>query len=271
MRRLFERSSNVKRTAVLRLRRLAIIAAIAALAGCATQADIQEIQSEQRRMRTQLADTRASLDQLQRSISTVRGGLEEVQHTAKGRQADDRVTALEGRIAAVEQSRVAAPGANGETPADMTPAGSPARRPLSDKPEVAAADLAREEARDVPDEYRRGLSLMRDGAYDRAIQRFREFMRANPDSPLAPNALYWVGESYYMLGDYYQAILQYNEVRQRHPKSDRAPAAVLKIGSAFLQMGNKSEARLAFQKVVNDYPTSPEALEAKERLAALGA
>jgi tol-pal system protein YbgF len=255
---------------VLALSRLATLATLGALAaGCATQADLQEIQSEQRLMRKQLADTRASVDQLQRSISTVRGGLEEVQHTSKSKPADDRVGALEARIAALEQSRTGAPATGGEVPSDMTPV--PPRRPASDKPEIAAADLAREEARDVPEDYRRGLALLRDGAYDRAIQRFREFLRSNPDSALAPNALYWVGESYYMLGDYYQAILQYNDVRQRYSKSDRAPAAVLKIGYSFLQMGNKSEARLAFQKVVNDYPTAPEALEAKERLQTLGA
>ena len=251
-----------------RLSRLAISAAVAALAaGCATQADLQEIRSEQRSIRGQLADTRASVEQIQQSISRVRGGLEEVQHTTSKKD-DPRLSALEARIAALEGHAPGTAG-NGETPSDMTPV--PPRKPASDKPEIAANDLAREEARDVPDEYRRGLSLLREGAYDRAIQKFREFMRANSDSPLAANALYWVGESYYMLGDYYQAILQYNDVRQKYPKSDRAPAAVLKIGYAFLQMGNKSEARLAFQKVVNDYPASPEATEAKEKLHTLGA
>jgi tol-pal system protein YbgF len=258
------------------LSRLAIIAAIAALAGgCATQAQLQDVASEQQRIRTQLADTRASVDQLQRSISTVRGGLEVVQHTTQSKQDDPRLAALEARIAALEGSHPAPPGAAGETPADMTPvAGAPPaapRRPPSDKPELAAADLAREEARDVPDDYRKGLQLLHDGAYDRAIQKFREFIRSNQDSPLAPNALFWVGECYFMLGDYYQAILQYNDVRQKYAKSERAPAAVLRIGYAFLQMGNKSEARLAFQKVVSDYPTSPEAQEAKEKLHTLGA
>ncbi len=252
-----------------RLSRLATLAAVAALAGCATQADLQDIRSEQRSIRNQLADTSASVDQLQRSISRVRGGLEEVQHTSTTKHEDNRVAALEARVAALEQGHVENPTtAAGETPPDMTPL--PHRAP-SDKPEIAADELAREEARDLPDDYRGGLSLLRDGAYDRAIQKFREFIRSNPDSPLAPNALYWVGESYYMLGDYYQAILQYNDVRQKYPKSDRAPAAVLKIGYAFLQMGNKSEARLAFQKVVNDYPASPEASEAKEKLHTLGA
>ena len=264
---LFAVKADAKSTTVHRLSRLAALATfVVSTGGCATQADLQDIRSEQRSIRAQVADTRASVEALQRSISTVRGGLEEVQHTSQSKQADSRMATLESRIAALEQSHPG--GATGEG-GEMTPV--PAPRHASDKPEIAATDLAKEEAREVPDDYRKGLSLLREGAYDRAIQRFREFLRANPNSPLAANALYWVGESYYMLGDYYQAILQYNDVRQKYPKSDRAAAAVLKIGYAFLQMGNKSEARLAFQKVVNDYPASPEATEAKEKLQTLGA
>jgi tol-pal system protein YbgF len=136
---------------------------------------------------------------------------------------------------------------------------------------VASTDLAREEAQQVPDQYRRALALVRQNEYDRAVQLFREFLRTNPDSPLAANAHYWIGESYFALGDYSQAILQLNDVRQQYPKSDRVPPALLKIGLAFLQMGNKSEARLAFQKVVNDYPSTPEAAQAREKLRSLGA
>ncbi len=89
--------------------------------------------------------------------------------------------------------------------ADVTD-GSPTPAPVADADagaaarEIAATDLSREEARDVPDDYRRGLALVRQGAYDQAIQSLRDFLRTNRESPLAPNAQYWIGESYYMLG-----------------------------------------------------------------------
>lgn len=246
------------------------------VAGCATQADIQELEREQRRMRTQLADTRASFDSMQRDVAKVRGGVDEVRYSSRGAgSVTQRLDDLETRVATLEGHRPAVPvvevtggtttGEGGSaTPAPVpTPTATPGR-------EIAANDLSREEAKDVPDDYRRGLTLVRQGSYDRAIQALRDFLRTNQQSPLAPNAQYWIGESYYMLGDYYQAILNFNQVRQQHPKSERAPAAVLKIGLAFQQMGNKSEARLAFQKVLNDYPSSPEAGQAREKLQALG-
>jgi outer membrane murein-binding lipoprotein Lpp len=51
------------------------------IAGCATQADIQELAREQRRLRTQLADTRAGVDSMQRDVAKVRGGVDEVRYS----------------------------------------------------------------------------------------------------------------------------------------------------------------------------------------------
>ena len=259
---------DAKSTNVVRARALCLstIALVVVSAGCATQADIQELRREQRALRSQLADTRATLDAVQRDIGAVRGKVDEVRHAGRGESDIAKLDSLEARIAALEQRRPAevvpeaagAPSTSGQ-PAEAARAGP------------AASDLGREEAQQIPDEYRRGLSLVRQGAYDRAIQAFRDFLRANADSPSAPNAHYWIGESYYLLGDYSQAILKFNDVRQQYPKSDRAAPALLKIGLAFLQMGNKNEARLAFQKVLNDYPSSPEAAQAREKLQALGA
>ncbi len=258
---------------------LVVLLAVA-IAGCATQADIQELEREQNRLRTQMADTRASMVSVQRDVAKVRGGVDEVRYSSRGAgSVTTRLDDLEARVAALEGHRPApamspiegaasAAGESGDGGGEV-PVPAATATPALPRPEIAASDLAREEAKELPDDYRRGITLVRQGAYDKAIQSLRDFLRTNRESPLAPNAQYWIGESYYMLADYYQAILNFNQVRQQHPKSDRAPAAVLKIGLAFQQMGNKSEAKLAFQKVLNDYPSSPEAAQAREKLQAL--
>jgi tol-pal system protein YbgF len=256
---------------------LALILAVA-IGGCATQADIQELQREQKRLRTQMADTRAGFDTMQRDVAKVRGGVDEVRYSSRGAgSVPQRLDELEARVATLEGHR---PAPSTTPPTDTSSAASgegsggtpipvPTTTPAPPRPEIAATDLSKEEARDLPDDYRRGITLVRQGSYDKAIQSLRDFLRTNRESPLVPNAQYWIGESYYMLADYYQAILNFNQVRQQHPKSDRAAASVLKIGLAFQQMGNKSEAKLAFQKVLNDYPSSPEAAQAREKLQAL--
>ncbi len=255
-------------------RKALIAIAIAGVAGCATQADMSEIRQEQRAIRTQLADTRATLDSLQRDLAATRGRVQESRHAER---ADTRFQSLEARLGALEQGR---PGTStdGGAPIDVGGPLSAAQPPMTgaalapEAPRIASAPAAdRDNAADTPDQYRAAITLVRQKEYDRAIQQLREFLRTNPDSPLAGNAHYWIGESYYALGDYSQAILQFNEVRQHYAKSDRAAPALLKIGLSFLEMGNKTEARLAFQKVVNDYPASPEAGQAKEKLRLLGA
>ena len=259
------------RGTVLAPRRAALLlVSAAAIAGCATQADVSELRREQRAMQRQLADTRASLDGLQRDLATTRG---KVQESRYAERAQSRVDALESRIAALEQGRGGTPEEEPRSTEVPPPAPAPVATavPEQARAEPAAPPADREDSAQTPESYRRGITLVRQKEYDRAIQQFRDFLRTNGDSPLAGNAHYWIGECYYTLGDYSQAILQFNEVRQHYAKSDRAAPALLKIGLAFLQMGNKSEARLAFQKVVNDYPASPEAGQAREKLKSLGA
>ncbi len=241
-------------------------------AGCASQAELAELRHDQTVVQRQLADTRATLDGVQRQLAAMRGKAQETEHS-------DRSESFEARIAALEQARAvsqAPTGADIGTPAAIaTPAPDRAAgdqrqdRGTAARVEVGAPSN-RDAGGDVPETYRKGVALVQQREYDRAIQQFREFLRTAPDSPYAGNAHYWIGESYFTLGDYSQAILQYNEVRQHYPKSDRAAPSLLKIGLAFLEMGNKNEARLAFQKVVNDYPGSPEAGQAREKLRSLG-
>ena len=257
-----------------------IVMTLLALAGCATQADIQDMHREQRSIRKQLADTRATVDEMQRDMGAIQGRVEETRYSSRQSSAQ-RLENIEARLAALEQGQVrapaAAPGNVGGAPAlqegateSVTPPAVEAA-PAPPRPEIAANDLAREEAREMPDDYRKGLAQVRQGEYDKALQSFRDFLRTNGDSPLAANAQYWIGECYYQRGQYSQAIVALNDLWRQHPKSDRVPPALLKIGLTFMQMNNKSDARLFFQKVVNDFPSSPEAAQAREKLRTLGA
>jgi tol-pal system protein YbgF len=108
------------------------------------------------------------------------------------------------------------------------------------------------------------------GNYDLAIQGFSEYLRRYPDTELADNALYWIGESYYSKKDYDKAIESFTQLLNTYKTSDKAPAALLKKGYAFQEKGDKAQAVINLQYVIFEYPASPEASLAKERLAKLG-
>ena len=118
-------------------------------------------------------------------------------------------------------------------------------------------------------EYERLLALFRDGNLDEARQGFAVFLRDHPNSDLASNARYWLGESHYGKKDYKRAIDSYDRVELDFPQSEKVPAAILKKGYAYLAMKDTKRASSAFKQVVTLYPRSPEAGKASDKLSQL--
>ena len=260
--------------------------------GCATQTDIQAEQQAREALRAQFADNKASLEDLRREIGKVRGEIDEVRYRldrlAKERVGtgpqlrvlEDRIVELERQFKAREEP--SAPPGTGEpllpkpgespvtagTPALPPPSPSSVSRPATPEPSAADLALAKEPA-EVQDEYKLALRAFNDQQYDKAIQQFRTFQRKYPNSDMADDAQYWIGESYFTQKDYNRAILEFNDVL-KYRRGDKVPAALLRQAQAFLEIGDKTDARLILQKLVNDYPNSAQTREAKDRLQTLG-
>ncbi len=259
------------------------------VSGCATQADIQAVQRERDVLRAQVADNKVAVDSLRREIDQIRGEVEEVRHRLE-RVARERggispqVKLLEDRIAVLERQMrmrpmgeeappptvgepsLPRPEAPGVSPEVARPPSSPAAPvgPASPAARPEETALAREPL-EAQDEYRQGVRAMQERQYERAIQHFRTFQRKFPDSPLADDAQYWIGESYFLQRDYNRAILEFNDVL-KYRKGDKVPAALLRQAQAFLEIGDRTDARLIYQKLINDHPKSEEAREAQAQL-----
>jgi tol-pal system protein YbgF len=112
-------------------------------------------------------------------------------------------------------------------------------------------------------DYARGsFALARDG--------FEELLRRFPQSELADNAAYWVGETYYAEGKFAQALDSYEQVLRSYLGGDTAPAAMLKTGYCKLELGDRVAAAAAFQRLRRQYPDSDEAVIAANKLQAMG-
>ncbi|MBN1141650.1 MAG: tol-pal system protein YbgF [Deltaproteobacteria bacterium] len=118
--------------------------------------------------------------------------------------------------------------------------------------------------------YKKGLELVREkGDFGEGRQLFKRFLAASPQHPLAPNAMYWIGEAYYGEKDYESAVLQFQEVLQKYPQHPKAPASLLKQGLAFQAMGEVKNALILFDQVAASFPKSPEAQMAAKKAAEL--
>ena len=153
---------------------------------------------------------------------------------------------------------------------ESTPA-EPDRAAGKSTPEGSSAATAPSPAADGSDraEYERVLATLKGGDLEGARRGFTEFLKTYPQSELAPNARFWLGESYYNKKEFQKAIETYDKVRTDYPTSEKAPAAMLKKGYAYLAMNDKKQASSAFKQVVTLYPKSPEAGKATDKLAQL--
>ena len=115
-------------------------------------------------------------------------------------------------------------------------------------------------------EYERILAYFKEGNLEGSREGFSAFLTEYPNSDLAPNARYWLGESHYGKKDYKQAIESYDRVELDYPQSEKVPAAILKKGFAYLALKDKKRASSAFKQVVTLYPKSPEAGKAYDKL-----
>lgn len=114
--------------------------------------------------------------------------------------------------------------------------------------------------------YDDALHLVQQGKAAQARELLQRFIRENPTSALLPNAIYWLGETWYHEKEYGQAILSFKDVAGRFPKHDKAPAAMLKIGNCYENLEDPNNARFYLQALVDEYPDSEPARTARTKL-----
>ena len=108
----------------------------------------------------------------------------------------------------------------------------------------------------VEERYDFAYSLLRGLDYSAAGQAFAEFLTAHPDHPLASNAQYWLGESYYVQKDYDRAAKAFLDGYNRFNDGQKAPDSLLKLGASLNAMDKKAEACLALRELATRFPNA---------------
>ena len=188
------------------------------------------------------------LEELDRENRTLRGEVEELRHALdrlKQRQRELYLD-MDKRLQALEAAGTAA------TAVEAPEQGEPAGTEAAGQDEQAA--------------YRAAFDLLKDGKYREAARAFGEFLQKFPQSPLAANAQYWLGEAYYGAKDYKQAIQEFEKVRTLYPDSPKVPDATLKLGYSYYALKRWKAARKALEEVVERFSGTSVARLAEQRL-----
>lgn len=132
---------------------------------------------------------------------------------------------------------------------------------------VGGGSAAPKAAFDDDAAYKDALALHNAGDYDKAREGFERLLREKPDSKLASNAMFWIGEGYLKQNNYTEALSRYTTVVEKYPDSNKRCAALLKIGVTLQELGEKQKAKTFFGEVGKSCADQPEvAQEAARRL-----
>ncbi len=148
---------------------------------------------------------------------------------------------------------------------------APSAQPKKLSSPVAAPSSNQNTTQDERMAYQQAFKLLQATDYHGAAKEFSRFLRAFPNSALAANSQYWLGECYYGQRRFQEAIDEFERVFAFYPSSNKVPASLLKIGYSHLELRQPSIARSVFQQLVRTYPQSQAAIKAHGRLQEVNA
>lgn len=227
----------------------------------------------------QAANNRGNVDllnqvnQLKAEVTTLRSQIEELQQQNQQAQSTARAQYLDldGRLNRLEGGGAAAPAAPAiDMPVEPPPAaGNPASAGSGVYGDPGALEQMRRGNADERASYEAAFDVLKAGRYDESARLFQQFLQAHPDGSYAPNARYWLGESYYVTQNYALALEQFRVLYERHPTHDKAPGALLKVGLSQYGLKQLDEAQATLTQVAQKYPGTDAARTADDRLRAI--
>jgi len=219
---------------------LMLVVAAALVAAAPAQAQRQSLADRVGALEQQAYNNSSNQDllnqvtQLRQQMQQLQSTVEQLQHeNAQLKQtSQDQYLDLDGRLNRIEGGSApilpAAPAANAPAvaPKPAAPAVAATERPPSvhgDAGSLAASG-------DERTAYNVAFDSLKAGKYDDSAQLFLSFLELYPNGVYTPNALYWLGESYYATRNFPLAEAQFRDLIARYPTHDKASGGLLKIG-----------------------------------------
>jgi tol-pal system protein YbgF len=203
-----------------------------------TDRRLAELAKEDESIRKQFVNLSTAVDDKNEKIKMIFGKLDELEY-----QLRMYFNELKNELNSLKKS------------GGLTPGGPPSQRPISAAPN-----------RDYETAYKDAFEAFQKKSHEEAIRKFSAFVEAHPGTPLVPNALYWIPESYMSVKNYEKAILSFQELVDKHPKSEKVPRALLAQADAFNAVKDKKSSITVLKKVIELFPKSEEAAIAERRL-----
>jgi tol-pal system protein YbgF len=244
----------------------ALVAAAPAFAQRASLADRVAALEQQAANNQGNVDLLNQVSQLRSEVQALRAQLEETQQENAQLKTElaNRWGDVDARLTRLETGATTVP-----------PGASTSTRPAAssttvDRPPTVRGDAGAVAATgDERAAYNAAFDVLKAGDYVTSAQRFQQFLHDYPQGTYAPNALYWLGESYYVTQNYELALDQFQGLLTQYPTHDKAPGALLKVGLSQYGLKQMDAAEATLSKVAQQYPGTDAARTAEDRLRAI--
>jgi TolA-binding protein len=132
--------------------------------------------------------------------------------------------------------------------------------------ELASANIDKHKVLVFDNIYEKGILLFNKRKYKDAQEKFDSVLNLDvKDEDLVDNAYYWLGESYFALGNYVSAIENFKKVIEINNSNKNADALVM-LGQTYEKLGWKELAKETYSKFIKQHPKNKNIPLAKARL-----
>ena len=238
-----------------------------------------------------LGDLVVRMERLERQLATLNGRMEEQDHALadlnarfarfaadiqarlvqlESKAADAATTPSEGEgstagVMPEQTTRGAGPQADVEGGGNQGQGAPPTSSSAADESAAEGKPSAADEPTiqlpsDPRQAYDAAFALLRRGDFAGAERAFAAFLKAFPTHPLAANAQYWLGETFYVRKDYAHAAEAFLKGYQTYRDRPKAADSLLKLAMSLAALGNKQEACAALEELSTRFPNASQAL-----------
>lgn len=201
--------------------------------------------SEESSVRQTLVDAQTTLGEIEENVSVLSSRLDET---------NSRIGNMQRELASLRQTQqplVLFPEEGEPTGGGSLP------QPGSDESKSDEATVPPPVAAAAPSAveiYNQAYTDFTHSRYPLAVSGFEEVIRRYPESDLADNSQYWIGECHMAQRRYEDALRAFEAVLRNYPDSNKLAEAGYKKATAFEALGRREDAIQQLEFVIEQYP-----------------
>lgn len=196
-----------------------------------------------------VATLNSRVDQMGEDVRAVRDSLNDL--AARLERMDAKMTDLKNQLQIMQSP----PPAPGSAPATGAPGAATNAPPAGVSADKTYGDARRDQ---------------QSGNLDLAYQEYQQYLQYFPNTELAANAQYYLGEIDYNRAAYDKAIAEFDAVLERYPQNPKTADARWMKAMSLVHTGQKAKAQEELRALIHDQPSTDAARRAAQELKQLG-